>query len=732
MICMSKKIAVVLFLLLGIVLYLASSVVGSDEINASLYSPSYSISENSSKKVYLAENLQNVGTGNGRVNVLQQSMLSQKNVIYVIQFDYDLRGTSITIPEGSILEFDGGSLHNGSLKGGFHINDCWYQIFDNIKFTLNESFLYADFIRPEWFGAKGDYNYSKKSGTNDAPAINAAVKAALLLGVHKVKFASKTYYVKETISINSGDIVLEGVYGELREEFIFSTSKEDISSYRNSSLISDTDSPIITTEFGGTHPVVIRNINFRQEYNKNTKTTQTKAIWLKGWSGPQSPFIFEYCHFYRFRYAVYVQSHDRLYNISKLIIRQCAFLMNYWCVYFGETTFKTTSLISRNVTGGFSFENNACHHNVRGISVGLNSGRASVVRNVFEGNLSSFLNGEKPVEDYMNYIGLHNNSSLLFENNYYEANTVKPIKINVTSRTKDFMDSYVTLKNNFSIPVKPNEYYTQKVCEIEQSGGWAPDGDMQCNNLHILYSDHDFEVSSGSFGLFFHDNITNVTFTGDCYVNLFTKVLPSFVKYTELNKKEHIHFFDNSPVGITAQSIPSFLEGTIHYGFKSSTTVGNTTVSSSKLNYLYLCIGAKVCRQISYTDRDLPERSVVSFVDPSKTSANTSIIFNSNEFDYLFAIRRKKRDENKKYNYQFRPFDALVSHIGVVYLYKGDMSFYDVNWDFSSENVVSQDNIAKINGQKEGDKIFNHTTSQTLTWSKDNKWVDALGKVVSQ
>lgn len=729
---MSKKIAVVLVLLLGIVLYMALSVVGSDEVNATLYSSSYSISENGSKKVYLAENLQNVGSGNNKVNVLQQSMISQKNAIYVIQYDFDLRGACITIPEGSILEFDGGSFRNGSIKGGFHINDCWYQVFDNINFTLNESFLYADYIRPEWFGAKGDYNYSKKTGTNDSPAINTAVNAALLLGVHKIKFASKTYYVKETISINSGDIIFEGVYGELREEFIFSTSKEDISSYRNSTLISDTDSPIVTTEYGGTHPIVIRDINFRQEYNKNTKTTQTKAIWLKGWSGPQSPFIFEYCHFYRFRYAVYVQSHDRMYNISKLTIRHCAFLLNYWCVYFGETSFKTMSFITRNVTGGLIFESNACHHNVRGISVGLNSGRASVVRNVFEGNLSTFLNSEKPTEDYMNYIGLHNSSSLLFENNYYEQNTVKPIKINVTSRTKDFMDSFITMKDNFSIPVQPNDFYTQKICEIEQSGGWAPDGDILCNNLHILHSDHDFEVSSGRIGLFFHDNITNVTFTGDCYVHLYTKILPSFVKNTELNKKEHINYFNNTPVGITAQSIPSFLDGTIHYGFKSSTSIGNTTVSPSKQNYLYLCVGAKICRQMSYAEKDLSERALISFVDPNKASANTSVIFNSNEFDYLFAIRRKKRDENKKYNYQFRPFDALVSHVGLAYYYKGDLSFNDVNWDLSSVNIVLQENIAKLNGQKEGDKFFNHTTSQTLTWSKDNKWVDALGNIVPQ
>lgn len=50
-------------------------------------------------------------------NVLTQAMMQDANTIYVIQYDYDLNGHSITIPTGCTLQFDGGSLNNGTLVG---------------------------------------------------------------------------------------------------------------------------------------------------------------------------------------------------------------------------------------------------------------------------------------------------------------------------------------------------------------------------------------------------------------------------------------------------------------------------------------------------------------------------------------------------------------------------------------------------------------------------------------
>ena len=48
-------------------------------------------------------------------NILTQEMMSKENTIYIIQYDFDLNGETITVPEGSILKFEGGSLKNGNI-----------------------------------------------------------------------------------------------------------------------------------------------------------------------------------------------------------------------------------------------------------------------------------------------------------------------------------------------------------------------------------------------------------------------------------------------------------------------------------------------------------------------------------------------------------------------------------------------------------------------------------------
>ena len=48
-------------------------------------------------------------------NILTQDMINQSYTIYVVQYDFDLDGAQITIPENCILKFDGGSLSNGKL-----------------------------------------------------------------------------------------------------------------------------------------------------------------------------------------------------------------------------------------------------------------------------------------------------------------------------------------------------------------------------------------------------------------------------------------------------------------------------------------------------------------------------------------------------------------------------------------------------------------------------------------
>lgn len=49
-------------------------------------------------------------------NTLTQEMVNQENTIYEIRYDFDLNDEEITIPEGCVLDFQGGSFSNGTIN----------------------------------------------------------------------------------------------------------------------------------------------------------------------------------------------------------------------------------------------------------------------------------------------------------------------------------------------------------------------------------------------------------------------------------------------------------------------------------------------------------------------------------------------------------------------------------------------------------------------------------------
>lgn len=48
-------------------------------------------------------------------NVLTQSMMQWPDTIYIIQYDYQLQGSTINIPHGCVVKFEGGSIEGGTL-----------------------------------------------------------------------------------------------------------------------------------------------------------------------------------------------------------------------------------------------------------------------------------------------------------------------------------------------------------------------------------------------------------------------------------------------------------------------------------------------------------------------------------------------------------------------------------------------------------------------------------------
>lgn len=170
-----------------------------------------------SKVLKLADKMYNASafSGLGRVylrknvtaskNILTQAMISNANTRYVIQYDYDLNGETITIPEGCTLDFQGGSFKNGTIRGYYTIIESPQRTIFQHNTVLSGTWN-IDYAYPEWFGAKGD------GATDDTIPICLCFKY-----FENTKLGAKTYYIKSIYDeVNNASLVLperHNVYG---------------------------------------------------------------------------------------------------------------------------------------------------------------------------------------------------------------------------------------------------------------------------------------------------------------------------------------------------------------------------------------------------------------------------------------------------------------------------------------------------------------------------------------
>lgn len=105
--------------------------------------------------------------------------LKHANTIYVVKYDFDLKNSSLTIPENCILEFEGGSINNGTIvANNTVINASPVRIF-NLRISLDGTWNVMYWF-PEWFGAVGD------GVTDDTQALQKLNGRSILL-------SNKTY-----------------------------------------------------------------------------------------------------------------------------------------------------------------------------------------------------------------------------------------------------------------------------------------------------------------------------------------------------------------------------------------------------------------------------------------------------------------------------------------------------------------------------------------------------------
>lgn len=157
------------------------------------------------KEVRLNTNIVKLTNKSGKSiekNILTQEMLNQNNTRYVIQYDYDLNSAEITIPEGSILDFQGGCLNNGTI------------IFNNTKLlgNINIGCRYSGIIKNneislEWF--TGDDNNIIQDAIN-ASYIYRPTTTLYGASVQTIKLKSKHHYKISTTLIFNQFLVIRG------------------------------------------------------------------------------------------------------------------------------------------------------------------------------------------------------------------------------------------------------------------------------------------------------------------------------------------------------------------------------------------------------------------------------------------------------------------------------------------------------------------------------------------
>lgn len=125
-------------------------------------------------------------------NILTQTMMQATNTIYIIQYDYDLQGETITVPEGCVLDFQGGSLRNGMIIGNNTAITAALTKILGLDIELKGLWNVIE-AYPEWFGAKGD------GEEDDTQYIQKCITS-----FNRLDLKSNNYYISNTITCDVG------------------------------------------------------------------------------------------------------------------------------------------------------------------------------------------------------------------------------------------------------------------------------------------------------------------------------------------------------------------------------------------------------------------------------------------------------------------------------------------------------------------------------------------------
>lgn len=276
----------------------------------------------------------------------------------------------------------------------------------------NAQNLSSNFLSIKKFGSIGD------GKTLDSDNLQKAIDFAEKNSIKTIVIPDGKYFLDKPLIFRKGGIQLIGTGALLREESWAKMNGNFANDepFIGCTLIVPKNSAGIIFEKTVADPIRIANIQFLAKEGR-TKGNTTAIKFQSEFTGPTWPFIVERCHFRGFNYAVKFESANQ-YNVAFVQFFQNAFSQNDECIYFSDLPEgKVSPSGGRNLTWGFTFQNNSCHDNSRVIRGGFAKDPVNIINNNMEGNIP-YANGSKPA----NIVDLEiSHCTVNFEGNHFES-----------------------------------------------------------------------------------------------------------------------------------------------------------------------------------------------------------------------------------------------------------------------------------------------------------------------
>lgn len=220
---------------------------------------------------------------NNNINLLTQDMINNSNTIYIIRYDYDLNGETITIPKGCVLQFEGGALSNGTLSGNNTIITANMSCIFDTSMTFSGTWL-SDKVYPRWFGAIED------GISDDTKSLQKALDFANL-SLLELRLVG-SYLISDTLNVG----FFQTIIGEDRPSF-----------YNKCKIIQSENKNAFVLHSSSNCRVCFKNFMIQSAYNE--ADIDSAGIYA-GTDNPNgfSKCLFESIMIYGFKYGIKVET----------------------------------------------------------------------------------------------------------------------------------------------------------------------------------------------------------------------------------------------------------------------------------------------------------------------------------------------------------------------------------------------------------------------------------------